>query len=178
MEQYGPKISLWGHWNTLWTIVSCCCGMQIEWQESLTSIWWWSPACDCLSIQLQMNELTGFDAAAGHMPAVLLRVWVCVWELMQSEIGRNTGITGRSGLSDEMDARVLQGRSSLTHIHSVWGARPRRPEAPPPCFTVHRHIDARMWVHARGPKRVWMPTYATRLLNCTQPTGQRSNQQD
>lgn len=81
VDLYGPKIRLWGHWTTQWEIVSCCCGMQIEWQESLTSIWWRSPACDCLSIRLQMNELTGFEAAAGHMPAVSLSVCACacVW---------------------------------------------------------------------------------------------------
>lgn len=70
-----------------------------------------------------MNELAGFDAAAGHMLAVPVCVCVCMCELMQSEIVRNTGITGRSNLSDEMDARLLLRRSNHTHIYSPRGGR-------------------------------------------------------
>lgn len=73
-----------------------------------------------------MNELAGFDAAAGHMLAVPVRVCivcVCMCELMQSEIVRNTGITERSNLSDEMDARLLLRRSNHTHIYSPRGGR-------------------------------------------------------
>lgn len=50
-----------------------------------------------------------------------LCVRVCMCELMQSEIVRNTGITGRSSLSDEMDARLLLRRSNHTHIYSLRG---------------------------------------------------------
>lgn len=67
---------------------------------------------------------------------------MCVCELMQSEIGRNTGITGRSGLSDEMDARVLLRRSNHTHTYTRFEAQgagvPRRHRL---AYDAQAHMD-------------------------------------
>lgn len=113
---------------------------------SLASGWWWSPACDCLSIQLQMSDLAGFDAAAGHMPAVPVCASMCVCELMQSKIVRNTGITGRSSLSDEMDARLLLRRSNHTHILRLrW--RGWTPKGATASLMMHRCTCVKVSVH-------------------------------
>lgn len=75
-------------------------------------------------------------------------VQACMCELMQSKIVRNTGITGRLSLSDEMDARLLLKRSNHTHILRLrW--RGWTPKGATASLMMHRCTCVK--VHAARP---------------------------
>lgn len=112
-------------------------GMQIEWQQILASSWWWSPECDCLSIQLQMNELAGFDAC-GRSHACCPCVCVCMCEVMGSEIVRNTGITGRSG-AVSWDGCKTSPLPLKSHTQRWRGLSPEAPMLHLRCTDTHAH---------------------------------------
>lgn len=50
----------------------------MEQRQISTSRWRRRTERDCMSIQPQMNELAGFDAAVGHMPSVHAYIHLCV----------------------------------------------------------------------------------------------------
>lgn len=140
-----------------------------------------------LPVDSAPDEWAGWLWCCSRSHACCPCVCVCMCELMQSEIVRNTGITGRSNLSDEMDARLLLRRSNHTHIYSPRGGRAgvsRRQSFTYDaqtlmCLDVNAHAQniTDVWVQARMPTHTNL-SHAVSSSNCTHPTGLRSNQQD
>lgn len=126
-----------------WRIRSFRAGMQIEW------VW---PAADdgvlrVIACRFSSRWVIWLALMLQQVTCLLsLCVQACMCELMQSKIVRNTGITGRSSLSDEIDARLLLRRSNHTHILRLrW--RGWTPKGATASLMMHRCTCVKVSVH-------------------------------